>query len=129
MAAAVDPPVARPPIMSIPAPLPMAPPPPPPPSSGGIAERPVRIAGSIGEDDYPATALRNEEQGRVYARLTIDKRGRVTRCLPDGATATLREATCRLILERFKFRPARNNRRKRVESTVTQPFDWRIPDW
>ena len=55
-------------------------------------------------DDYPAAALRNEEQGISGVRIEVGENGRVTDCVlveSSGSTA-LDSATCRIIRSRTR---------------------------
>ena len=57
--------------------------------------------------DYPAEALRREQQGRVGYRLTIDESGKVTDCVVTSSSGfpLLDDATCRMALK-AAFEPA-----------------------
>ena len=121
---------APPPVITPTAPVaPPAPPAPPPPRI-----EPVRAKGDVrglfSTDDYPSRALRNEEQGTVRARLTIDSRGRVSGCTitQSSGSAELDSTTCRLLERRARFDPATDSNGNRVEgSYTTPPITWRIP--
>ena len=80
-------------------------------------------------DDYPLDAQTKGEEGTAQARLTIDAQGRVTKCLIVRTTGhrSLDDATCRIIEERARFTPARDDRGKAVSDTVvTPPITWRL---
>ena len=81
-------------------------------------------------DDYPAAALRAEQQGTVGYRLAVDRNGRVTNCVVTSSSGTwsLDSVTCRLVTERARFTPARNAKNKRVADVVHGRIQWRIPD-
>lgn len=121
---------APPPVITPTAPVaPPAPPAPPPPRI-----EPVRAKGDVrglfSTDDYPSRALRNEEQGTVRARLTIDSRGRVSGCTitQSSGSAELDSTTCRLLERRARFDPATDSSGNKVEgSYTTPPITWRIP--
>jgi TonB family protein len=111
------------------------PPPPPPPSPvrvKGIVQHAVPL-GSPGDwattDDYPASAIRNEESGTAGFTVTIGVDGRVTQCtiISSSASAALDEATCRLVRERAKFQPALNAKGKPVEDHYTNRIKWVLP--
>jgi periplasmic protein TonB len=89
----------------------------------------MQIEGWISDEDYPAIAIRNEESGTSVAQYTIGVDGKVTNCMASGSgSAVLDETTCRLIKERFRFRPALDpNSRARVESKA-QRITWRLPE-
>ena len=135
--------VPPPPIFSVPAappppitytapPAPPAPPPPPPPAPPRVVE-PARarasLAGLISSDDYPPSALRNEEQGTVRVRLTVDASGRVTGCsvTASSGSSQLDQTTCRLLQRRARFTPARDNTGQPIGDTVNSPpIRWQI---
>jgi periplasmic protein TonB len=79
-------------------------------------------------DDYPAEALAQGEQGTVAVRLTVDERGRVTRCevtVSSGSDA-LDSRTCEILSSRARFKPARNESGHPVADTYTQRITWRL---
>lgn len=130
-------PLPVPPLMIVPSPrppsLPVAPPaPPPPPRSTRI--RPAQWLTPPGSlittNDYPGAAARAEQQGRVEVRLFVSSAGRVQRCavLVSSGTPLLDETACRLLSERARFTPARNERGRRAVGTVTTAINWRLPD-
>jgi TonB family protein len=102
-----------------------APPPPPP-------QRAAPLAGSLPKlltsDDYPNAALRNEEQGIVEIRLDVDAAGHVTSCTVTASSGSdsLDTTTCRLMIERARFTPARNRRGHAVPDKYVQKIGWRI---
>jgi protein TonB len=123
----LPPPVIR---MAPPAP----PPPPPPPPRGGYpatrATPVVPLHTLFSADDYPAAALRAEEEGLAAFKMTIDKEGRMTGCeiTSSSGSASLDSTTCRLIRARARFRPARNARGKKMADVVYGRILWRFPD-
>lgn len=127
----IMPTIAPPPVLAIPSP---PPPPPPPPPPGGFPMRraqPVESLNSLFRaSDYPAAALRNEEQGSILYRLTIDKAGRPTACaiVSSSGSPSLDNATCRIIMARARFRPAKNAKGKKMADSVLGRIVWRIPD-
>jgi TonB family protein len=103
-----------------------------PPSD--LFERPVRPrltngAELLGEDDYPVTAMRYGQQGKVVAALVVSESGEPTSCRVKQSSGfpVLDEATCRLLLARARFVPARDSRGKAVQSAVLQPINWVLP--
>jgi protein TonB len=110
---------------------PPAPPPPPPPPPAppppAVAERAVQRGGSISDEDYPPSSIRNEEAGTSVARFTIGTDGRVTECSASGASPTLDAETCKLIQRRFRYKPARDASGNPITETKTQRVTWRLP--
>ena len=126
------PPLPAPPPPPVPAPyVPPAPPPPAPPPPPRTVE-PARARGSlpglVSNDDYPASALRNEEQGTTGFRLTVGPDGRVSNCVvtSSSGSSALDTATCRLMRSRARFTPARNNLGQPTTDTVSARITWRI---
>jgi protein TonB len=127
------PPVAAPPPPPVPAPyVPPAPPappaPPPPPRTVEPARARANLASYVSNDDYPASALRNEEQGTTGFRLTVGPDGRVSNCVvtSSSGSSALDAATCRLMRSRARFTPARDNTGASTTDTVNSRITWRI---
>jgi protein TonB len=127
------PPVAAPPPPPVPAPyVPPAPPappaPPPPPRTVEPARARANLASYVSNDDYPASALRNEEQGTTGFRLTVGPDGRVTNCVvtSSSGSSALDAATCRIMRSRARFTPARDNTGSSTTDTVNHRITWRI---
>ena len=78
--------------------------------AGGIAIGSRRIAGDITDADYPEAAARARVEGVVQVSYTVLPNGRATRCFStrSSGSAELDTATCRLIVQRFRFEPARD---------------------
>ena len=94
---------------------------------GGVATRARLIRGRIDDDDYPRAAYRERVAGTVTARLAIGDDGRVTNCTVTRSSghSELDETTCRLILQRFRYAPARGADGKAVPSET----GWRQTWW
>ena len=100
----------------------------PKPVAPKLAEKAVLKGGSISNDDYPSSAKRNEEAGTSVASFTIGTDGRVTDCNASGAGPTLDAETCRLIIKRFKFKPAKDTTGAAIAERRTQRVTWRLED-
>jgi TonB family protein len=100
-------------------------PPPPAHRAAPVAGNLVRL---ITVDDYPHAALRNEEQGNVAVSLAVDAAGHVTSCTVTASSGSdsLDTTTCRLMIERARFTPARNAKGRAVPDTYDQKVGWRI---
>jgi TonB family protein len=61
-------------------------------------------------DDYPRDARRLREQGTVGFSVLVGADGRVTDCVvtSSSGSASLDAATCRIVRERARYRPARD---------------------
>ncbi len=119
-----------PPPVIVPAPPPVvvAPPPPPPPRTVEPARARANLPSLVSDSDYPASALRNEEQGTTGFRLTIGTDGRVTNCVvtSSSGSSALDTATCRIMRSRARFTPARNNLGEPTTDTHNARITWRI---
>lgn len=84
-------------------------------------------SGTIRDSDYPADASRAKVGGEVEVRFTILPTGRVTGCrvTRSSGDASLDATTCRLIVARFRFRPATNA----AGAPVASPYGWRQSWW
>ena len=78
--------------------------------------------------DYPPEALQRGEQGEVEFVIIVSADGRPTDCritLSSGSRL-LDEATCRALIQRARFAPARDERRRPERSGVISSVVWRI---
>ena len=93
----------------------------------GGGARPILLSGRIRDNDYPRAASRAKIGGEVEVRFTIETSGRVTRCriTRSSGDAALDATTCRLIEERFRFRPATNA----AGAAVASQYGWRQSWW
>ena len=80
-------------------------------------------------DDYPRQAIRNEEQGTVQFRITIAPDGSVSDCtvIASSGSAALDRASCAIVSERARFKPARDASGQRVADTMTSRVRWELP--
>lgn len=106
---------------------PPPPPPPPPPAAPKVAEKAVQRGGSISDEDYPSSSIRNEESGTTIARFTIGTDGKVVDCNASGASPALDAETCKLIMRRFRFKPAKDENGNPIQETRSQRVTWRLP--
>lgn len=81
-------------------------------------------------DDYPRTALRRGEQGTVAFALSINRRGRVSKCMiaTSSGSAALDRATCRILQRRARFTPARGADGQAVADTTSGRIRWQLPN-
>ncbi len=109
-------------------PAPPAPPAaPPPPAAPKVAQRATQRGGSISDEDYPSSSIRNEEAGTSVATFTIGTDGKVTACNASGASPTLDAETCKLIIRRFRFKAALDTSGQPIAETKSQRVTWRLP--
>ncbi|MBN8847544.1 MULTISPECIES: energy transducer TonB [unclassified Sphingomonas] len=134
----VSAPTVAPPVISVPVPPPPrpveAPPPPPPPPAPPRISQAAVAKGNPGQyfnsDNYPPSALRAGEQGRVVASLTIGTDGRVADCevTSSSGSAALDQATCRIAKSRVRYTPAKDENGQPIASRATLPVKWVIPE-
>jgi len=111
---------------------PPAPPPPPPPPPPRI--EPARARANLGsyvsDADYPAAAIRGDEQGTTRFRLAVGPDGRVKDCTVTGSSGSsaLDSATCRIMKARARFEPARDGTGNPTSDTVANAIRWVLPD-
>ena len=95
--------------------------------TGGGGGKAVLLSGRITDRDYPREASRDRKGGEVEVRFTIQPSGRVSQCrvTRSSGDASLDGTTCRLIEERFRFRPATNA----AGEAVASQYGWRQSWW
>lgn len=84
----------------------------------------------LSDEDYPAEAARNREQGAVGFRLSIGADGRVQSCavVRSSGSALLDATTCRLMTTRVRYNPATDARGNPVPDVSEGRIVWRLPD-
>lgn len=98
---------------------------------GGEGTPPEWLRGRIRDSDYPRAAAEAGVQGSLTVRYVVGIDGRVANCTVEQSSrsAALDETTCRLIRERFRFRPARDASGRPVAATIVEDHEWIIdPD-
>lgn len=114
------------PIAVPPAPRPPAPPPPRivPPQRAR-----ANLNSYFSTDDYPAGALRNNEQGTTGFSLTIGTSGRVDACTvtSSSGSSALDQATCRILRSRARYTPARDENGNPAVGRDSGRVTWRLP--
>lgn len=105
-----------------------------PMAAGFAADRssPVRpldpLTAIFHDRDYPRSARKAREQGSVGFRLEISPRGRIASCIvtASSGSAALDAATCRILRERARFEPARDERGRTIPDSVIGKIHWRL---
>lgn len=101
---------------------------------GGGRRIPARhIAGAIHDSDYPRRAFEAGIGGTVHLRFVVAPSGRVSDCRVTRSSGNrdLDATTCRLILRRFRYRPARDPSGNAIAETIVGQHEWeadRRPD-
>jgi len=95
---------------------------------GGRPRRAVLIRGGIYDRDYPPAALARGAQGVVFMRFVVAPNGRVRDCriTRSSGDRALDETTCRLIRERFIYRPASDAGGRPVPDTIIGEHLWEL---
>jgi protein TonB len=106
------------------------PPPPPPKPSQASGAKPKGNPGDwVTSDDYPPSALRNNEAGSTGFRLDIGPDGRVTNCTVTSSSGSpdLDQTACRLLPRRGRFTPAKDAAGNGIATTYSSSVRWQIP--
>ena len=103
------------------------------PAPPGVVERatPTVSPGSWFSDaDYPAEAVRAQQDGTTEFRLDVDKSGVPTKCtvVTSSGAALLDNATCARLMERARFKPARDASGRPLADSYSGRMMWRLPD-
>jgi periplasmic protein TonB len=101
-----------------------------PPRKIESARARANLASYVSDEDYPSTAVRNEEQGTTRFRLGVGPDGKVTNCTITGSSGSpaLDSATCRLMKSRARFTPARDSDGRTTSDSVNSAIRWVLPD-
>ena len=85
-----------------------------------------QIAGEIRPSDYPRDLRRAGIGGTVYFVFTVGPNGRVTRCglTRSSGVPELDALTCRLVMQRFVYRPSTDGRGRPVPTEVDGEHEW-----
>lgn len=89
---------------------------------------PRQIGGRIRDSDYPGAASEEGVSGTVGVRFVVDVRGRVRTCRVTRTSGSrlLDDTTCRLIVERYRFKPGHDAQGQPFEATIVQNESWII---
>jgi protein TonB len=92
---------------------------------------PQQIRGRLKFSDVPEDILGPGQSASVGVRYTVETNGRVTHCSIDKSSRVpaLDVLACRLIEQRFRFRPALDEDGRPVRSVVVETHSWSVqPD-
>jgi len=109
-------------------PAPPPPPPPPPPKKVEAARAKADLRSLVSDADYPASAVRSEEEGTTGFRLEVGPNGRVTNCTvtSSSGSSALDSATCRIMKSRARFTPAIDSNGNPTSDSVSSRITWRL---
>jgi protein TonB len=96
---------------------------------GGGGGSPLRLkSGRIKDSDYPREALRAGASGTVGLLFTVGVTGRVTQCTVtrSSGNADLDSTTCRLIQERFRYKPTTDASGRAIPDEVEGEHVWTL---
>lgn len=93
---------------------------------GGDDTPPRQRGGRISKRDYPQSLFEAGIGGTVEVRYAVEVDGRATGCTVTRSSGhpLLDATTCRLIEQRFRFRPSRDRRGNPVRSFIVQRHSW-----
>lgn len=88
----------------------------------------VLIGGRLRDSDYPRAAYAAGIGGTVSIRFIVGVNGRVTACRVEQSSgnADLDEATCRLIMQRHRYRAATDASGRKVPEVWTGDHVWAV---
>lgn len=94
----------------------------------GAAQPAEWIGGEIRDSDYPRGARAAGAQGTTETEIAVGANGRPTACtiLRSSRSPELDQATCRLIMRRFRFRPARDHLGRAIPDLVGYEQEWNL---
>lgn len=93
---------------------------------GGIVTGPRYLSGAITRRDIPRSVWKAGNRGNVVVHFTVGVDGRASDCRirQSSGHPDLDATTCRLIEDRFRFEPARDERGR----AVARPYGW-LQEW
>lgn len=96
--------------------------------AGGAETPPRWVRGQLRDSDYPDAAAEAGIGGMVGVRYLVWTDGRVRECdiTRSSGSPELDATTCRLIEERFRFRPSRDARGRPVPAIIVENHSWLI---
>lgn len=97
------------------------------PGGGGYgAAPPQHIKGWLHNSDYPREAKEAGIEGTLTIIVTIEPNGRVSNCniVRSSGSGILDHTTCRLVQERYRYRPALDPQGRPVRAREIQNHSW-----
>ena len=93
---------------------------------GGQEIPPRQTKGEISRSDWPFDIAEAGIGGKVSVRYVVTLDGRATNCVVTQSSGNreLDGLTCRLIEERFRFKPSRDAKGRKVVSAIEQDHYW-----
>lgn len=99
-------------------------------SGKGEGTEPEIARGTFKPSDYPKALREAGPQGRTWTEVTVGSDGRPLSCRVErsSGTALLDSETCRIIMQRFHFRPGRDAGGKPVTAPFFIDIGWEYVD-
>ena len=96
--------------------------------AGGGSD-PDWIGGKIRDKDSPKALREANISGTTVTEIAVSTSGRATACRVTRTSGSreLDTTTCRLIMERFRFKPARNAAGQAVAASIEYEQEWDAP--
>lgn len=84
--------------------------------------------GKIRDSDFPAEARKAKAHGITETEIAVTPDGRPAAChiTRSSGSAQLDATTCRLVMERFHFRPARDQSGRAIAGVVEYDQEWTL---
>lgn len=95
-------------------------------TGSGTVTPPVRIAGALSHADYARANPPEGAAGTVFIAFRVRADGAVDRCrvVRSSGFDVFDRSTCRLVEQRFRFRPARDARGQAIDYELRTNFTW-----
>jgi protein TonB len=92
----------------------------------GIVSPPIKIAGQLSNADYRAARAPRGAAGTVRVSFRVRSDGAVDRCVVTGPSGypMFDQATCRLIQQRFRYRPAHDADGRALDWEIRTDYTW-----
>lgn len=91
----------------------------------------LKTAPSASAEDYPRQAIMAEVEGSVVVEIAVDPTGAPTDCTPIEIRPPhfgFEKATCKILMQRARFSPARNASGVAIPGTLRVQQDWVIDE-
>ncbi len=87
---------------------------------------PVRVAGELTNADYRRAGAAAGAAGTVVVGFRVRRDGAVDRCgvVRSSGVAAFDAATCRLIEQRFRYRPAQDAEGRPIDYEIRTDYTW-----
>ena len=94
--------------------------------AGDGGDDPEWVGGKIKDSDYPSEARAIRARGTTETEIRVSAEGRPIGCsvTRSSGNGTLDATTCRLVLQRFRFNPARDAAGRAIAGVVDYDQDW-----